>query len=64
MGPSDETNHSVGWALEGTVSPEMAVSGLLQVIEAKDMRHTGTFWSWDGSVRHLLSEDTSSLTLH
>lgn len=63
MGPSDETNHTVAWALEGTVTPEIAVSGLLQVIETKDMRHTGTFWSWDGNVRYVLY-NTSSVILY
>ena len=47
----DLTNHSVGWGVEGTISTEASVSGMLQVIDTKDIRHTGTFWSWNGNVR-------------
>ena len=41
----------VQWEIEGLVSLEQSVAGMIQVIETKNMRHTGTFWSWDGSVR-------------
>lgn len=43
-------NTTVGWEVEGIISPAESVAGMLRVIETKDMRHTGTFWTWQGNV--------------
>ncbi|KAG8531110.1 uncharacterized protein KY384_004467 [Bacidia gigantensis] len=37
-----------GMDVDGIISPEESVSGMLRVIETKDMRHTATFWTWEG----------------
>ena len=43
-------NVSVGWEIEGIISAERSVSCMLQVIEGKTPRDTGTFWTWEGNV--------------
>lgn len=45
-------NVSVGWEIEGIISAEESVSGMLQVIEQKTLQDTGTFWTWQGIVGH------------
>ena len=42
---------STGCELDGVLSPQESVVGMIQVIESKDMRQTGTFWTWEGKVR-------------
>ena len=43
-------NISVEWEVEGIISPEESVRGLIPVIESKGPEHSGTFWTWDGRV--------------
>ena len=50
MASRDMANVSVGWEIDGNISPQESVSGMINVITTKDMRHTGTFWTWEGNV--------------
>lgn len=43
-------NVSVGWEVEGIISPEESVKGMLEVVEKKNITDTGTFWTWEGKV--------------
>jgi len=43
-------NIDVEWDVEGIISPEESVTKMLEVIEQKGKRDTGTFWCWDGRV--------------
>ncbi len=43
-------NVSVGWEVEGIISAQESVAGMLQVIETKTLQDTGTFWTWLGRV--------------
>ena len=52
---SDMANISTGWDVDGIISPSESVSGMLQVIETKDVRHNGTFWTWEGKVNLSMS---------
>ncbi|KAL9124429.1 MAG: hypothetical protein Q9217_006238 [Psora testacea] len=47
---TDMANVSIDWEIEGSISPQESVYGMLDVITTKDMRHTGTFWTWQGNV--------------
>ena len=46
----DMANVSVAWEIEGIISAEESVSRMLQVVEKKTIRDTGTFWTWEGIV--------------
>lgn len=43
-------NVSVGWEIEGIISAQESVAGMLQIIEKKTFQDTGTFWTWQGTV--------------
>lgn len=43
-------NVSVGWDIEGIISAQTSVFGMLQVVEKKVLQDTGTFWTWEGNV--------------
>ena len=43
-------NISLGWEVEGIINVEESVTGMLRVIEQKNIRDTGTFWTWQGNV--------------
>lgn len=45
---TDMANISLDWDVEGTITPEQSVSGMIPVIESKDIRDTGTFYTWEG----------------
>jgi hypothetical protein len=38
----------VEWEIEGIISVEESVSKMLLVIESKQLKDSGTFWTWDG----------------
>lgn len=43
-------NISVGWEVDGIISAEQSVAGMLRVVESKTVQDTGTFWTWQGAV--------------
>jgi len=43
-------NVSVGWEIEGIISAQESVAGMLHVVEKKTLQDTGTFWTWEGNV--------------
>lgn len=43
-------NVSVGWEVEGIISAQESVAGMLRVVEKKTLQDTGTFWTWEGNV--------------
>ncbi|KAK4690681.1 hypothetical protein P7C71_g6164, partial [Lecanoromycetidae sp. Uapishka_2] len=45
---SDMANISVGWEVEGIISAEESVTGMLRVIKSKNFAETGSFWTWEG----------------
>lgn len=51
----DMANVSVGWEVEGIMSAEESVSGMLKVVETKNLQDTGTFWTWEGKVSSIQS---------
>lgn len=40
----------LGWEVEGVMSPEESVLGMLRVISSKTIHDSGTFWTWEGKV--------------
>lgn len=40
----------LGWEVEGVMSPEESVLGMLTVISSKTIHDSGTFWTWEGKV--------------
>lgn len=40
----------LGWEVEGVMSPEESVLGMLRVISTKTIHDSGTFWTWEGKV--------------
>ena len=43
-------NISVGWEVDGIISAEQSVAGMLRVVESKTIQDSGTFWTWEGLV--------------
>ena len=43
-------NISVGWEVDGIISAERSVAGMLRVVESKTIQDSGTFWTWEGLV--------------
>ena len=41
----------VAWNVDGVISPEESVQGVLKVIAALRPEHSGTFWTWEGKVK-------------
>lgn len=46
----------LGWEVEGVMSPEESVLGMLRVISSKTVHDSGTFWTWEGKVSTLAPE--------
>jgi hypothetical protein len=44
-------NIELDWEVDGIITPEESVKGMLQVIDTKTTSDSGTFWCWDGRVR-------------
>ena len=42
---------SVGWEVEGVMSPEESVQSMLEVLDASSIKDTGKFLTWQGKVR-------------
>ncbi|MCJ1421021.1 hypothetical protein MMC32_007383 [Xylographa parallela] len=47
---TDMANISVGWEVDGILTPTESVSAMLKVIPTKKIEHSGTFWTWEGKV--------------
>ncbi|PNS16889.1 hypothetical protein CAC42_4853 [Sphaceloma murrayae] len=46
---TDMGNIQVGWTVEGIITPEESVSGMMKVIKGKGIRDSGSFWTWEGN---------------
>lgn len=46
----DMQNIDVAWEIDGLLSPEESISGMLAVITTKGHSDSGTFWTWEGNV--------------
>ncbi|KAF2141208.1 uncharacterized protein K452DRAFT_287918 [Aplosporella prunicola CBS 121167] len=44
---TDMANIDVPWAVQGVISPEVSVAGMIDVIQSKGIQHSGTFWTWE-----------------
>lgn len=45
---TDMATIELAWEVEGIISAEESVRGVLHVIESKGPGQSGTFWTWDG----------------
>lgn len=46
-------NIDIGWEIEGgQISPEESVRAMLDVIPTKDIRQSGSFWTWDNKASY------------
>ena len=45
---TDMADIEVDWEVEGIIGVEESVRGVLDVIESKQPKDSGTFWTWDG----------------
>lgn len=45
---TDMGNIETPWTVDGIISPEESVRGMLSVIESRDVMDSGTFWTWEG----------------
>ena len=41
----------ISWDIEGMLTPQESVEGMLRVIGSKGSAESGSFWTWDGQVR-------------
>jgi hypothetical protein len=46
----DMANIPVEWEVEGILTPQESVEGMLRVIPMKGLDDSGTFWTWEGNV--------------
>lgn len=54
---------SLSCEIDGIISTEESVSGMLKVIGTKTIRDSGTFWTWEGKVLRVgLSAHAKTLT--
>ena len=44
----------VAWHVDGVISAEESVQGVLKVISALRPEHSGTFWTWEGKVKQCI----------
>lgn len=47
---SDMANVDLPWEVEGIITPEQSVSAMINVIQSKGIRHSGTFWTYLNKV--------------
>ena len=47
---SDMANVSVGWEIEGVMSAQDSVKGMMNFIQSESALETGSFWTWEGKV--------------
>ncbi|RMD40752.1 hypothetical protein DV735_g4361, partial [Chaetothyriales sp. CBS 134920] len=58
---TDMANIDLDWEVEGIISPEESVRGLLQVIASKSKADSGTFWSIRAQVKLLNSKAAAAV---
>ena len=46
---TDMANIDTTWDVEGVISAEESIRGMIPVITARSAKDTGTFWRWDGT---------------
>ena len=46
----DMANVSLDWEVDGIITAEESVSAMLETISTKTIKHTGTFWTWEGKA--------------
>ncbi|RMZ76338.1 hypothetical protein DV738_g5009, partial [Chaetothyriales sp. CBS 135597] len=56
---TDMADISLDWEVEGIISPEESVRGMLQVIASKAKDDSGTFWCWNGK-HHAASSNSEA----
>ncbi|KAK8200516.1 hypothetical protein HDK77DRAFT_230026 [Phyllosticta capitalensis] len=44
---TDMSNIQLPWTIQGQISPEVSVAGMIDVIQSKGIQHSGTFWTWE-----------------
>lgn len=44
---TDMSNINLPWPIDGQISPEVSVAGMIDVIQSKGIQHSGTFWTWE-----------------
>lgn len=44
------SNINLPWPIDGQISPEVSVAGMIDVIQSKGIQHSGTFWTWENMV--------------
>ena len=47
---SDMANIDITWDIDGVLTPKVSVAGMFEVIAARTIEDSGTFWTWDGKV--------------
>ena len=45
---TDMQDIDVAWTVEGIISAEESVGAMIKVITTKDIKDSGTFWTWEG----------------
>lgn len=49
---SSKSDIEPSYDIEGVLTPQESVEGMLHVIPTKTLEHSGTFWTWEGRVSH------------
>jgi NAD(P)-dependent dehydrogenase (short-subunit alcohol dehydrogenase family) len=49
---TDMANVQLPWEVQGIITPEESVKGMIEVIQSKGIQHSGTFWTWENKVSH------------
>jgi NAD(P)-dependent dehydrogenase (short-subunit alcohol dehydrogenase family) len=47
---TDMANVQLPWEVQGIITPEESVKGMIGVIQSKGIQHSGTFWTWENKV--------------
>lgn len=53
-------NVDLGWEVEGIMSADESVRGMLDVVTTKNIHDTGSFWTWEGKVCSYRKSELSS----
>lgn len=60
--PRDMSNLDLPWPINGQISPEVSVAGMIDVIQSKGIQHSGTFWTWENMVSGHKPQTASQVT--
>jgi short-subunit dehydrogenase len=52
---TDMANVQLPWEVQGIITPEESVRRMIEVIQSKGIQHSGTFWTYENKVSHLLA---------